>query len=261
MIELMISLVLGLLVMAAVLSVYVSTLQSSALSLNASRLNQESEAILNVMANEIRRAGYDGDYNKDAPYSNDFNDISNATYVQVLDFNSVSGSCIVYTYDHDASNNSDGAIQNEELKGFRLSAASSVGIVEMRTSSDSGSLSDFNDCTKGTWEKISDESVINVTSLVFSMSDSQCINITAGVAVSGADCTPGGATMAALVTATTAAAPSAATPFRITHKRNVAITYKAELVSDDLIQVNRELVGSDSRVKVKVRNDLLFEYP
>jgi prepilin peptidase dependent protein B len=56
--ELLIGMAVGLLVLLAVTSVYITTLKTSALTLASSRLNQEMSAIINIMANDIRRAGY-----------------------------------------------------------------------------------------------------------------------------------------------------------------------------------------------------------
>ncbi len=57
-IELMIGMAVGLLVLLAVTTVYINTLRVSANTLDGSRLNQEMSAMMNIMVNDIRRAGY-----------------------------------------------------------------------------------------------------------------------------------------------------------------------------------------------------------
>ena len=55
-IELMVSLVLALIVMAAVLTLVVAVIRSNRQTLQSTRLNQELRATLNVVANDLRRA-------------------------------------------------------------------------------------------------------------------------------------------------------------------------------------------------------------
>lgn len=91
-IELLIGMTVGLIVVGMVLSVYLTTLDTSGDTLKAARLNQEMSAIMNIMVNDIRRAGYanidgadwDGggadDYpNLLEPSTNPFNQVDTAT--------------------------------------------------------------------------------------------------------------------------------------------------------------------------------------
>ena len=60
-IELMIAVVLGLLIMAAVTAMTVNNLKISGDTLKSARLNQDLGAVMQIMVNDIRRAGYAGD--------------------------------------------------------------------------------------------------------------------------------------------------------------------------------------------------------
>ena len=57
-VELLISVLLGLLVIAGVLSLFGNTIRSNRDVLASARLNQELSAAMNVMVDELRRAGY-----------------------------------------------------------------------------------------------------------------------------------------------------------------------------------------------------------
>lgn len=57
-IELMISVVIGIIVTAAVISMFITTLISSTANLRMIRLNQNLRAVLSLMVQDIRRSGY-----------------------------------------------------------------------------------------------------------------------------------------------------------------------------------------------------------
>ena len=60
-IELMVAITLGLLVTAAVTSMAVNSLKMSSDTLKSARLNQDLGAVMQIMVNDIRRAGYVGE--------------------------------------------------------------------------------------------------------------------------------------------------------------------------------------------------------
>ena len=57
-VELMISIALGLTILASASSFYVANVRSSGSTMKASKLNQELFTLAGVMSSEIRRAGY-----------------------------------------------------------------------------------------------------------------------------------------------------------------------------------------------------------
>jgi len=258
-VELMISMALGIFVIGGVFTVYVAVSQSSAETLKQSRLNAEMSALMNIMANDIRRAGYwEIDANKDGsfsqveldayvPQNNPFSQFG-TTALEILDQASDtsqlplgSADCILYTYDADR----DGAVDTDEGFGFRLNGSG----IDMRQTGNTS-----NDCAiSGEWAGIVDTAFIEVTSLSFDLSGSKCINaaepneIDDGGTASTVDddfeknCYDTG-------TATTWAAPS--TGDSTTEIREVLITLSAQLVDDPQVTLTMSQT-------VRVRNDLV----
>ncbi len=177
-VELMVGLVAGLIVIGGVTSVYLTTIVSSANTLKQSKLNQEMTTLMSVMAADIRRAGVwqtgiDYQAPQDNPYAQ-FNNTALEVFAANSDATSAgpqgSGVCIVYAYDAFAGSNS---LEATDLRGFRLNG----NVVEMRQQGDPASgggnlCNDAND----TWAAITDNNVINITSLSFDLASSSCIN-------------------------------------------------------------------------------------
>lgn len=181
-VELMIGLVIGLLVLGGVLSVYITTIRTSSSTLNSSRLNQEMGAIMNIMANDIRRAGYWSGGVMASPVNNPFSQTgSTALEVQALSGGSYTnqgslgnGSCIVYAYD--LNNNGlldDDTASPDEGFGFRWDGVG--GVIKMRRGHTT--VNDCNDAG-GNWNTnpLTDASFINVENLNFNLSGSSCLN-------------------------------------------------------------------------------------
>ena len=185
-IELLVGIAVGMLVAAAILSVYINTLRSSGDTVQASRLNQEMNAIMNIMANDIRRAGYWGGSNTSASGNPFAQKGSTALEVHALDGgvydddgSQGSGSCIVYAYDL----NSDGDLDkgsgaaapnndNNEGFGFRWKGGSSDPI-QMKCGH-----TEVNDCgdTGEDWGPLTDANFIEITALTFDLANSKCLN-------------------------------------------------------------------------------------
>lgn len=191
-IELMVGAVVSLLVMAGVFKLYIFMLRSSSDTLQSTRLNQEMSAVMNIMVNDIRRAGFWGGGDLTAPENNPFSQVNNTTvtnttsvrvhstddhgasYVDnseeaVLDDRQ--GSCIVYTYDA----NRNGSLDDTEKFGFRWDGQTDDALM-MRTSSNAGS----NICVgnSGSWSPVIDKTgSIEVTNLNFSLAGSKCVNL------------------------------------------------------------------------------------
>ncbi len=185
-IELMVGMTVGLIVVGMVLSVYLTTVRSSGDTLSSSRLNQEMGAIMSIMVNDIRRAGYanpavvNKSYDWDDPLGVDPDDVDNieepttnpfnlpgSTALEVHDNmtddndvmtdgdpNTTAGSCILYAYD--ASNgdddanagdtNGDGYRIRENDEFFGFRRDDTDDTVQMRTSVDVGAGGVINAC-------------------------------------------------------------------------------------------------------------------
>jgi type IV pilus assembly protein PilW len=160
-IELMISIALGLLILAAATAMTVKSVVMNTDTLASARLNQNLDSVVQVMVNEIRRAGYTGAH---------FNFADNE------DLNIVSNTCVLYAYNanDDPPTNLNLVLDDNEKLGFKLVGSE----IHMRTSCPAAEAACPTDCTKGTWVPLTDDNVITITNLNFHSSKSKCISLT-----------------------------------------------------------------------------------
>ena len=171
-VELMVSVVLGMVVVGAAVAVYVAMLQSSTGTVRTARLNYDMGSLMTYMANDIRRAGFWGNAAVGAdPLLNPFT--AAAEDIQILaDWDGNGNPCIVYSYDAD----SDGAQQDTERFGFRLNDDGSIGM-RMDGSVLASCLDgdgDGDGIDDGTWERVTvqdNSEIVQVTDLQLSFQD------------------------------------------------------------------------------------------
>lgn len=249
---------LGLSIVGSILVGYMATYTSSMDTLAASKMNQDLNAVMNLMLMEFRRAGYSGNAaTASNPTTNVFNQVDN-TALEVYDSMAgntqlvpagdgtwtnggvvTEGSCIVYAYDRD----DDGVVDTEELGGFRLNA----GAVEMRTA---GNVADPDTCssTNNTWAALTDSDFITVSALIFNLDNAECLNTREPDATDNdgdtvvdnaeeADCYD-------------APLPTAASGDITVETRQISITLTGNLASDAFVQISLNQ-------EVRVRNDLV----
>lgn len=174
--ELMIASVLGLIVTAAALQLYLTQLRASGDSLRLSRLNHELHASLDLLTTELRRSGYwAGEPGLDAVTDNPFqrpeNDLRRGQHPDES-----AHSCLLYSYDLNADKrvgvgpSGRAAVQtshaNLEQFGLRLRHAQ----LQLRNGGPRF------DCETGSWQSISDPDT-EVTRLEFEIF-SRCFNLT-----------------------------------------------------------------------------------
>jgi len=155
-IELMISIVVGLITIAAAITVYVLVFKGTVLAIRSTQLNYDIDNLMLLMTNDIRRAGFWGgavlDNNGNAvnvtanPFMQNNTDI----------FINADRDCIVYSYDLDGDgnfdNDADGLADGDdkaELVGFRFNSASKS--ISMRLE---GTDPDSCDDAGGTWQEL-----------------------------------------------------------------------------------------------------------
>ena len=252
-IELMISLTLGTIVIAGLISVYVSTVVSGYDTIAMSKLSQQTSAIVNIMTSDIRRAGYWGQASISLDRNPSINPFSanGVTALGILDTPAsdtlitgnaaTTGQCIAYAYDVD----DDSVLDNEDIVGFRLSGT----MVQMRRLGDIGNANHVS-CTNGTWEDLSDSDVISIDSLTFSLEDSVCINTREpdGVDNDSANGIDDTAEMDCYTNI-----PTAASGDITTETLQITINISSSLVSDSDVKMQMSQV-------VRVRNDRVREW-
>ena len=161
MIELMISIAIGLVVVSGVIGMFVSTAVSSTENLKMTRLNQELRAAMDVMVQDIRRAGYRGDSITAAganPFITGVNDLT------------VTGTdCITFTYDSTALDNPTAVAgwglvdAASDVFGYRREVVGGVGVVRSGT----GAAVTLGSCTTGDWQDLTDGDSVDITTLRF----------------------------------------------------------------------------------------------
>lgn len=155
-VELMITISLGLLLMAALTAVFANTLGVNSRSLKLSQLQEEATTVMGLIVGDLRRAGYRGDAAElvfdPANASTAFNDtivISNYGGEQL-------NSCIVFSYDADGDGIHDGAAENF---GYRVRE----GRIQRRQSSA--------DCGSAGWQDLTTTAMLDVTDLDFGLTE------------------------------------------------------------------------------------------
>ena len=157
-IELLISVAIGLIITASIVGFYINSTANSSQILKSSKLNQELTTLMTVIANDVRRAHFSGTILTD-PVSNPF-----AVEGETALFVNGTGDCVLFTYDQVLT---DGAApQSVDVHGFRLrSTADGIGYVEIR---EPGTETKHEDnCDSGNWARLTDLNTINITQLVF----------------------------------------------------------------------------------------------
>lgn len=145
-VELLIALLLGSVLLAMVIGLYVTSVSSGAKSLKYSRLRTDLQSIISVMETDIRRAGYGGQL---------FMVGSGAT--QTVD---IDQDCIVYYYNHDGAV----SIADANKMAFRFLPAEN----EIQFGTGVGPIAaDCYSSGNGNWTALSDKQFIKITALDF----------------------------------------------------------------------------------------------
>jgi type IV pilus assembly protein PilW len=251
-IELMIAMMLGLIVVGGALSIYISTIKSSSDVGKSARLNYDLDSVMQLMVNDIRRAGFTGiPVGGLDTLNNAFMATTTTLNIRTLAAPTVdptpnSGDCILYSYDVDDGNNRtpeapDGIINSNEYFGFKLDR----GAIWIRYSGTHTSS-----CADGNWERITNEKKILINYLQFNFlpivaqvnlafpaltATSRCLNYTTETITNALTCEPTPATNA-----------------YVAQKRIININLRAYVKGDD--SVLKSLSAT-----VQVRNSRLYK--
>jgi len=238
-IEIMIALMLGIIVIGGALSIYISTIRGSANISNSARLNYDLDAVMQLMKNDIRRAGYwGGAISGSDATTNPFTSIA-ANNIQLLvpdAGDATKSNCILYTYDSDGNSTPD----NGEFYGFKLDNGT------IRISS-KDSIDDSGNCTKANyWEDFLESSQVNISTLTFSAANSKCLNISTGEVFPG--------TCALAIAAAGGVTGKVSSGNKAVETRQIDITLTGNIIGD--ISVKKTLQSI-----VKIRNNRIFNQP
>lgn len=244
-IEIMISLILGLIVLAATISIYVATVGSSSNTIKSTRLSHDLEAVMALMINDIKRAGYWGGATVTADSRNNL--FTAATTNIQFPINT----CVLYSYDggngttggipHD----SNGIVDSDEYYGFKFED----NTLKMRKTGTTTAS-----CDDGTWEEFIEGDQLTITQLQFDFgpvagllpATSRCMNVTTSIVTDALDCESTSTIYTDNCTV--------ATPCNSVQKRVVNIQLSGQLNSD--ATVTKTINGT-----VEVRNSRLFTQP
>ncbi len=151
-IELLIALLLGSMLLAMVISLYVTSVSGGVKNLHYSRLRTDLQSIVSLMESDIRRAGYGG-----PEYM-----VGSGASKTVDSINSEDKDCIVYYYNYDDTT----SIENANKMGFRLNPKTH----EIQFGTGVAPLA-LNCYDAGYWRALSDKRFIKITALAFSESE------------------------------------------------------------------------------------------
>lgn len=158
-IEMLISLGVSALLLAALVGIFASNLSHYNKMINADRLNQQLQAALALMVNDIRRAGYSSNAYLDVGTGQN----NNAFMSSAVDIQTPASNCILFSYDY----NSDGSLPavsnayDDERYGFRLNGQ----VLQTRPYG-----SPFNcNANANSWENVTDPQIVNITNLTFTL--------------------------------------------------------------------------------------------
>lgn len=220
-IELLISILIGLIVVAGISSLVVATLRANTENLQMTRLTQEMRAVMQLTTRDLRRGGYDyhaiRDFGSGSQTHNEFEGVSVFDGGTEVDLTTTGISptnpadCVLFSYDSDQ----DGVPDASEFRGFRFDQNNNA--VEIKTQ---GAAAD-DDCTDGTWVALTDPNAIQVNNFGISTVDGNTVPVMTD---------------------------SAGNP--ILTIRELVLSMEAEMVNDATIQ-------RTMRETIRVRNDLL----
>lgn len=175
-IELMVSIVIGLIVVGGVTALVVSVLRANNENMAMTRLTQELRGAAELVTRDVRRAGFTAtaaknigrlSQNTSLSVVNDFDEVIFYDGSTEVDFTATPyegpADCVLFSYDA----NGDGTLSSGDYRGFRF--ASDRQAIEMYVGDDTNW-----DCgTTTNWEALTDPNTLEVTEFSFSTKDQQ----------------------------------------------------------------------------------------
>ncbi len=157
-VEILIAMALSGLLFTALLAIFISNLTHYNSIINNNHLNQQLQTTLQLMANDIRRAGFWVNTNGDIGSNQNNNPfMTNATNISVNNTND----CILFTYDHGKTGTlpAVSASSDDDRYGFQLSNQT----IQARPPGASFA------CGAIDWENVTDPGFVQITALSFTL--------------------------------------------------------------------------------------------
>jgi type IV pilus assembly protein PilW len=157
--EVLIALAVNVVILLGLVTVFSSNVSHSTKTTNIDALSQQLETAMQLMANDIRRAGYWGNAISDLGTG-----VNNNPFMAAgTDVNITGGNCILFTYDYDSNNSlaTVSSTSDDERYGFRLNGQT------LQTRPPGASF----DCSAAAnaWENVTDPGIVQVTALSFTL--------------------------------------------------------------------------------------------
>jgi len=243
-IEIMIALLLGLIIIAATIGIYITTIRGSSDTIRSARLNHDLDSAMSLMINDIRRAGYWGGAIAGADSRN------NPFTTTVTNIQIHGNTCILYSYDSNGSgintpNDLTDDVDANEYYGFKLEGTN----IRMRKSGATNAAAGCSNTGPNDWETMnidtgnSRSEKVEIDSLIFDFDDlstpSKCKNVTTVISENKSCAT----TSIALNTGDS-----------VVETRQVTIALRGHITGETSVQKSQ-------LSNVKVRNDRIFTQP
>lgn len=153
-VEIMVGLTVGMIILLAATVTYMITGQTARVALDSARLNAELRMAMDIMVDDLRRAGFNGAISGNAvPRLNRF--VQPANDLTLSD----NGACIEFTYDASADRGGTaGALTDDDFFGFRVRDNDDVNVLEMRLGGSGG----IDECTTGNWLALTDDTIVHI---------------------------------------------------------------------------------------------------
>jgi len=166
-VELMVGMLVGMILTAAVISVYVASIRSNGAVLTMAQLNHEVRSVAEIVANDIRRAGFDNITNNRtlADLQNDYDRIAISS----------TGDCVRFGY-----NRSVAALRSFGFR--RVVHNDGIGVIEMKFAADDTTCANWGSANSAA---LTDERRVDITEFRLRTSDpdappeegSRCFNL------------------------------------------------------------------------------------
>jgi len=231
--DILIGAFVGLIVLGAAIKVYVDNITASSETLKSAKLNQEVNAVLQLISRDVTRAGYYGanpllDDLSLNPFWNGFNDVHVSNKTGEPNF-----SCVLYSYDLNKNMAIGVSVGGTPAAPFDSSPYDTVNVeqfgfrqngndLEMRQGLAPGDTDVT--CDNGTWIKVN-SNIVNISSFLVTL-NSTCYNLTTFDHIAG-NCASGNASQ---------------------YVRSLDITVAAQLSNDPLATKTASIYS-------KIRND------